>query len=150
MKSDAAQTVGFIGLGRMGIPMCRRLIDAGHALVVFNRTAAKAAPLVAAGARLANSLPSLAASCDIIITCLDTVDASEAVWLGTDGLVAHARPNALLIDHATITPTLAVRIGESARARVGAPIGRSARERSADDESVAAPTPGSRGTRCHR
>ena len=48
-------TVGFIGLGAMGSRMARRLLDAGHAVVGYNRTAAKAAPLVARGMTLASS-----------------------------------------------------------------------------------------------
>ncbi len=109
--------VGFIGLGRMGVPMCRNLLAAGHDLVVFNRTAAKAEPLIAAGARVAESVAALAESCDVVITCLDTVAASEQVALGSDGVIARARANAVLIEHSTITPELAIAIGNTARAR---------------------------------
>jgi 3-hydroxyisobutyrate dehydrogenase-like beta-hydroxyacid dehydrogenase len=47
--------VGFIGLGRMGLPMARRLLGAGHQLVVYNRTAERADSLLAEGARVARS-----------------------------------------------------------------------------------------------
>lgn len=109
--------VGFIGLGRMGLPMCHNLLAAGHALTVYNRTAAKAEPLAALGARVATSVQDVAASCDVIITCLDTIAASSHVFLADDGIIAHARRNAVLVDHSTITPELARQIAGVAQAR---------------------------------
>lgn len=109
--------VGFIGTGAMGLPMARNLLRTGFPLVAFTRTAARAAPLVEAGAVLAGSVGALAAQCDVVVACLDTVAASEAVFLGAEGVAAHARPGALWIDHATITPALAVRLGAEAEAR---------------------------------
>ena len=53
--------IGFIGLGDIGLPMAARLLDAGHALTVWNRTSTKAAPLVARGAALAASPPTCSA-----------------------------------------------------------------------------------------
>ena len=104
------------GLGRMGLPMCRNIMAAGFPLTVFSRTMSKSASLVEQGARAASSLASLAASSDVIITCLDTVAASESVYLDRNGLVANAPPGALLIDHSTIAPELAMRIARAARA----------------------------------
>lgn len=113
----APPVVGFIGTGAMGRPMAHNLLRAGFPLVVFTRTASRAAPLVEAGADVAGSVAALAARCDVVVACLDTVAASEAVFLGDDGVAAHARPGALWIDHATITPALAVRLGAEAEAR---------------------------------
>lgn len=62
--------IGFIGLGDIGLPMATRLLDAGHALTVWNRTANKAAPLVARGAALAASPADLFRACDLIGLCL--------------------------------------------------------------------------------
>lgn len=117
MPDSTDTIVGFVGLGRMGLPMCRRLLAGGYSLVVYNRTPGKADPLVAAGARRAASLADLAASCAVIITCLDTVAASSDVFLGNDGLIANARKDAVLIEHSTITARLTAEIAAAARAR---------------------------------
>lgn len=80
--------IGFIGLGRMGQAMARRLLDAGHDLTVYNRTPEKSAPLGDAGATVA---PSIAALCDgreVVITMLTDDAALDAVASGTDGIVA--------------------------------------------------------------
>ncbi|MBL8983925.1 MAG: NAD(P)-dependent oxidoreductase [Gemmatimonadetes bacterium] len=121
-----APTIGFIGVGRMGAPMCHNLLAKGHALVVYNRTATRAAPLVDAGASLATSVTDLASRCDVVLTCLDTVAATEVTWLGAGGIVDTARPGALLVEHGTIPPALARRVNQAARARglsyVDAPV----------------------------
>jgi 3-hydroxyisobutyrate dehydrogenase-like beta-hydroxyacid dehydrogenase len=101
----------------MGLPMAHHLLRAGYPLVVHTRTAARAAPLVDAGATLAPSVAALAAQCDVIASCLNTVAASEAVFLGPEGVAAHARAGTLWVDHATITPALAERLGAEAEAR---------------------------------
>lgn len=122
MADEARPVVGFIGLGRMGLPMCRNLLAAGVPLIVFNRTRAKAEALREEGARAADSVAALAAECDVVIACLDTVAASAAIFLDEDGVIAHARRGALLIDHATIAPELTVHIAQAANAR-GPPDG---------------------------
>lgn len=109
--------VGFIGTGAMGLPMAHNLLRAGFPLVVFTRTASRAASLAEAGAELAPSVAALAARCDVVVACLNTVAASEAVFLGEGGVAAHARAGTLWMDHATITPALAVRLGAEAEAR---------------------------------
>lgn len=111
-----ADVVGFIGTGRMGLPMCQRLLEAPHRLAVHTRTRARAEPLLAAGATWCEDAAALAAAAPVVITCLDTVEATEALYLGERGLVKTARPGALLIDHATITPDLARRISAAAAA----------------------------------
>ncbi|MBK8247824.1 MAG: NAD(P)-dependent oxidoreductase [Gemmatimonadetes bacterium] len=113
----ATPTIGFIGLGRMGMPMCRNLLAKGNSLLVFNRTASKAAPLAEAGATVAPTIQELARRSDVVITCLDTTLASEVSWLYAEGIVACARPGTLLIDHGTIPPALARRVDAAARER---------------------------------
>jgi 3-hydroxyisobutyrate dehydrogenase-like beta-hydroxyacid dehydrogenase len=83
--------VGFIGLGKMGTEMAGRLIDAGHALTVYNRTASKAEPLVGRGARAATSAAEAAASADLVVTMLENDEALAAVCLG-DGAFLSAMP----------------------------------------------------------
>ena len=105
--------------------MCLRLLSAGHRVLVFNRTVARLAPYVEAGAEAAASLRHLDQA-SVIVTCLDTVAASEAVYLDDGGVLAIAAERTLLVEHSTITPALAVRIGEGALARgldfVDAPV----------------------------
>jgi hypothetical protein len=78
--------VGFVGLGRMGQGMARRLLDAGYELRVFDQLAAQAAPLAAAGARTTASVAELAASSDVVVTMLVEDSAVSQVALGPRGL----------------------------------------------------------------
>jgi 3-hydroxyisobutyrate dehydrogenase-like beta-hydroxyacid dehydrogenase len=114
---DAHPTVGFVGIGRMGLPMSRNLLAAGFPLVAYNRTPSRAEPLVADGARLATSVGELAAAVDIVVVCLDRVEASEEIFLGPGGVLARARPGTLAIDHGTIGPDTARAIAGRLAAR---------------------------------
>jgi len=78
--------VGFVGLGRMGQGMARRLLDAGHDLSVFDMFAAQAAPLAAAGAHVAASVAELAARSDVVVTMLVEDAAIGQVAFGPRGL----------------------------------------------------------------
>lgn len=96
--------VGFLGLGIMGRGMASNLLRAGFDLTVWNRTAARADELVAAGARRADSPAELAAACDVICCCVsDTPDVRE-VLLGERGVIHGAAPGTLVIDMSTISP----------------------------------------------
>ncbi len=109
--------VGFIGLGRMGLPMCHNLLKAAFPLVVYNRTATKADGLRAAGARVLGSAGDVAAEADVICACLDRVETSREVFLGPDGVANRARPGSVALDHGTIGPDLAREIGAGLGAR---------------------------------
>jgi len=126
MADQELPIVGVVGLGKMGGPMCRRLLHAGYQVVVHNRTSARVAPYVALGASAVPSPGEVAERADVVITCLDTVAASEGVYLAEAGLLDRARTGSLLIEHSTITPALAARIGARASARglhfVDAPV----------------------------
>jgi 3-hydroxyisobutyrate dehydrogenase-like beta-hydroxyacid dehydrogenase len=78
--------VGFIGLGRMGAGMARRLLDAGHELCVFDVVAAQTAPFAAAGARVAKSVAELAAGSEIVVTMLVEDAIVAQVALGPGGI----------------------------------------------------------------
>jgi 3-hydroxyisobutyrate dehydrogenase len=103
--------IGFVGLGIMGAPMAGRLLAAGHRLTVFNRTAERCAPLVAAGARAASTPAGAAEGADLVISIVtDSPDAKE-VLLGAHGAAQGARPGTLFIDMSTIAPEAAREIG---------------------------------------
>ena len=79
--------VGFVGLGRMGQAMARRVVEAGHELVVYNRTRAKALPLGDAGAKIADTLGAAVSDREVVITMLTDDVALEEVTRGEHGLL---------------------------------------------------------------
>ena len=105
--ADQRPVVGFIGLGRMGLPMACNLLKSGFPLLVYNRTAAKAESLRAAGAEVLTGAGDVAARADIVCACLDRVEASRDLFLGPGGVAERARPGTIALDHGTIGPTLA-------------------------------------------
>nr|WP_163502899.1 NAD(P)-dependent oxidoreductase [Halomonas socia] len=96
--------IGFIGIGLMGAPMTRRLLSAGFDVTVWNRTPAKAHPLVEAGARAAASIGELVAEADTIMLCLANTAVVEDVVFCADGVADHGRPGQLLIDLSSSDP----------------------------------------------
>jgi len=121
--------LGFIGLGTMGTPMAKHLLKAGHGMTVWARREASAAPLVAAGARLAGSPREVGAAAEVVFTMVTTSADSEAVILGADGRegIAHGlRSGGMVVDMATIAPGAARRIAKTLAARgidyVDAPV----------------------------
>lgn len=102
--------VGVIGLGVMGRPMARRLLAAGHPVIVHNRSRPAVDALVAAGAQAARSPAEVARGAAIVLTALPDPDAVEAVVLGPDGVREGAARGGLLVDVSTSAPALARRI----------------------------------------
>ena len=109
--------VGFIGLGRMGFPMARNLVRAGHSVVVCNRSRDPVDRLVALGAASASTPSAVARSVDILVTCLLLPEQVEQVYLGPAGALAGACPGQIFIDTSTIFPTTSRSIGEALRTR---------------------------------
>jgi 2-hydroxy-3-oxopropionate reductase len=98
------ERVGFIGLGIMGAPMARHVLDAGFPLIVHSRNPGPVDELVEAGARRAGSPAEVARASDVVITMLpDTPDVQHVV-LGEDGVASGAAAGALVIDMSTIDP----------------------------------------------
>ena len=95
--------LAFCGLGLMGLPMAHRLLDAGHSLKVWNRTAAKAAELVARGAEFCDTPAAAAHGVDGVLLCLYDAASVEAVVFGAHG-IATTRGLHWLGDHTSITP----------------------------------------------
>lgn len=109
--------IGFIGLGTMGAPMARRLLDAGHDVAVHNRTRAKEEPLAAAGARRAATPRDAADGAEIVITIVgDSPDVREVV-LGPDGAAHGMAAGAVLVDMSTIAPSATREIAAELAAR---------------------------------
>lgn len=119
--------IGICGLGRMGAAMAERLLAQGRTLVVWNRDAAKAAPLVALGARLADSPAALVASCGTVITMLFDADAVQSVYSGPHGLLSARADGRLFIEMSTIGPeaiaALADAVEQAGGALVECPVG---------------------------
>ncbi len=102
MANLTDHTVGWIGVGRMGFPMAKRLLDAGCDVSIYNRTRSKAEPLEAAGGKIVDS-PKDLADRDIIFTMVSTSDDLVAVTFGENGVfTAEAKPK-LLIDCSSIS-----------------------------------------------
>ena len=98
------ERVGFIGLGIMGQGMARNLMKAGFALTVWNRTASKAEPFAAEGAKVAETPANLAGQCDVIVICVSDTPDVEAVLLGENGVIDGVQAGSLVIDCSTISP----------------------------------------------
>jgi 3-hydroxyisobutyrate dehydrogenase-like beta-hydroxyacid dehydrogenase len=96
--------IGFLGLGEMGTPMAGRLLQAGHDLVVWNRSVARTAALAKEGAAVASSPAKAAAGRDFVITMLATPEALEQVLFGAVGLAPALSPGQILIDMSTVGP----------------------------------------------
>jgi 3-hydroxyisobutyrate dehydrogenase len=109
--------IGFIGLGIMGASMASRLAAAGYPLHVYNRTRAKAEPLIEAGATWHETPRTLAEASDVIFTIVGTPADVRALYLGDDGLIKHARNDAVLVDMTTSSPQLAEELAAHAKAR---------------------------------
>jgi 3-hydroxyisobutyrate dehydrogenase-like beta-hydroxyacid dehydrogenase len=103
--------VGFIGLGRMGAGMASNLVKAGHKVTVYNRTPAKAAPLIAQGA---NAASSIAEAChgDAVITMLANDEAVGSVLQGPAGVIANLASDALHVSSSTISVAMSQRLTE--------------------------------------
>lgn len=109
--------IGFIGLGIMGKPMARRLLDGGFSLTVHSRSPGPVDDLVAAGAARADSAAEVARASDVVITMLPDTPDVEQVLVGADGVVSGIASGALAIDMSTIAPGATRRIAKVLDAR---------------------------------
>lgn len=104
--------IGFIGLGIMGRPMARNLIEAGHQLVVSAHNADAAREMTAAGASSAATPRDIAAQVDLVITMLPNSPDVAAVALGPQGIIEGAHPGLILVDMSSIAPLVARQVFE--------------------------------------
>ena len=117
--SSSLPTLGFVGIGLMGLPMCQRLLAAGYALHVWNRSADKCSPLQAQGAVLAQSPVELCAKVDLVMVCLADTAAVRAVVFGPGGIAEQAKPGQLLVDFSSLDPAATREMAAELEARSG-------------------------------
>jgi len=112
-------SLGFAGIGLMGLPMCRRLLAAGYPLAVWNRNPDKCKPLVEAGARQVASPAELCQHADVVMLCLaDTAVVREVVF-GPAGIVEGARKGQLLVDFSSLEPNATREMAADLAGRTG-------------------------------
>ncbi|WP_276531313.1 NAD(P)-dependent oxidoreductase [Fictibacillus nanhaiensis] len=104
------KTIGFIGTGVMGKSMAGHLMNAGYPVFVYTRTKEKANDLIEKGAQWTDTPKDIAQNCDVIITMVGYPTDVEEVYLGADGLIAHAKAGSYLIDMTTSSPQLAQKV----------------------------------------
>jgi 3-hydroxyisobutyrate dehydrogenase-like beta-hydroxyacid dehydrogenase len=114
----SAESIGFVGLGNMGRPMAERLLRSGWDVSVYNRTRAKTAPLVAAGAHAPGTLRELR-RCDIVISMVGTDDDLRAITLGPGGLFDGPRADVLLVDCSTVSAEVTAEVTAAVQTRGG-------------------------------
>jgi 3-hydroxyisobutyrate dehydrogenase len=102
--------IGFIGLGTMGAPMARRLLEAGHQVTVHNRTRQREEPLVALGAARAASPRAAAEGAELVMTMVSDTPDVQAVVLGDSGAALGMSQGSVLVDMSTISPATTRRI----------------------------------------
>ena len=119
--------LAFIGLGVMGAPIARHLAEAGHEVVVYNRTGDKAEAWVAKhGGRFAPTPAAAVEGCDAVLSCVGADPDLEEVTLGEQGAFRAMREGALFIDHTTVSAHIARRLASEGAERgllvVDAPV----------------------------
>ena len=115
----AKETIGFIGLGIMGLPMARNLLKAGYPVVAYNRTSSKAGALAEDGATTTASPREVSERASVIITMVTDSPDVEEVVLGQNGVIEGIQRNAVLIDMSTISPSVTRAIAERVEERGG-------------------------------
>jgi len=118
--------IGWIGTGVMGSSMVGHLMAAGYSATVYNRSKVKTEPLIAKGAKWADTPKALAAQSDVIFSIVGFPADVREVLLGTEGALAGAAAGAILVDMTTSDPTLAIEIANTAKTKgvysVDAPV----------------------------
>jgi len=114
-KNTEKRVIGFVGTGVMGKSMASHFISAGYPVLVYTRSKDKAEELLSQGAVWKERVADLASEADVIITMVGYPHDVEEVYLGEQGVIAHAKPGTYLIDMTTSKPSLAQRIYEEAK-----------------------------------
>ncbi len=118
--------IGVIGLGTMGAPMARHLLEAGHQVMVHNRTRQRELPLAELGATRCESPAAAARDADAVLTCVSDSPDLEQVLFGPDGVAETIPQGAIVVDCSTVSPAvtarLAARLAEQGVGMVDAPV----------------------------
>lgn len=119
--------LGFLGLGIMGYPMARNLLEKGNQVAAWSHTASKAARLAKEnGATACASPKDVAAQADVVFLCVGDTEMSQRVILGEDGLIHGAKPGSVIVDTSTVAPFASVEIAGKLEAAgidfLGAPV----------------------------
>lgn len=109
--------IAFIGLGHMGLPMARNLLNAGHTLSVFDLVASAVNELAAQGARAASSAADAVSAAEVVISMLPASRHVEGLYLGDAGLLSVIAPGSLVLECSTIAPEAARKVHQAAAAR---------------------------------
>jgi 3-hydroxyisobutyrate dehydrogenase len=114
---ETKPNVAILGIGTMGHGMAVNLLKAGFPLTVYNRTAQKAEPLAAQGARIARTPAAAGAAANVVISMLADDDASRNAWLGPEGALAAMQPGSVVIECSTVSPQWIEELFPAAQAR---------------------------------
>ena len=119
-------TIGWIGPGIMGLPMCKHLLNAGFPLVIYARRPESAQALVDLGATFAETPAALAGQVDIVIVMVSDTPDVEAVLLGKNGVIEGGKAGLLVVDMSTISPVttreIAAKLAEKGIRMLDAPV----------------------------
>ncbi|PYT99802.1 MAG: hypothetical protein DMG38_10145 [Acidobacteria bacterium] len=96
--------LGFAGIGYMGLPIARRLLESGFKLTAYDRNHNKSEQLIQYGGKVAQSVSELSSSCDVVLSCLPSEEAVQDIYIGPDGVFANAHRGSLAIDLSTVYP----------------------------------------------
>src|SRR2546430_3735647 len=110
--------LGFIGIGNMGSRMAKRLLEHGYQLKAYNRSREDAEALVKYGATVADSIAELASGADVVLSSLTNDDAVKSVYADTEGVFAHVRGGAAIIEMSTVSPATSRELSKLSRKAV--------------------------------
>ncbi|MEW6665356.1 MAG: NAD(P)-dependent oxidoreductase [Thermodesulfobacteriota bacterium] len=111
------QKIGWIGLGKMGVPMSQNLVKKGYSVTVYNRTKEKTKALADAGAKVADSPKAVASAADVIISMISDDPVLEAISYGPGGAFEGMKSGGIFIDMSTVSPVASARVAEKADAK---------------------------------
>jgi 3-hydroxyisobutyrate dehydrogenase len=96
--------LGFVGIGYMGRPVARRLLESGFKLTAYDRDRSKTEELIQYGGTVARSVSELSSRCNVVLSCLPSDEAVQDIYTGPDGIFANAPRGSLVIDLSTVYP----------------------------------------------